>query len=110
MPASCAALRSTARKRSDQLPDVPTLTELGYGDAKVASWFGVAAPAGTPPAIVDKLHEAFIKASRDPELIKRLGDNGTPIETTTPAQMAKLMAEESERTGGLVRELGLKQQ
>ena len=97
-------------KRSDHLPEVPTLTELGYGDAKVASWFGVATPAGTPPAIVAKLHESFVKASRDPELIKRLGDNGTPIETTTPAQMAKLMAEEWERTGGLVRELGLKQE
>jgi tripartite-type tricarboxylate transporter receptor subunit TctC len=97
-------------KRSDHLPDVPTLTELGYGDAKVASWFGVAAPAGTAPAIVAKLHESFVNASRDPELIKRLGDNGTPIETTTPAQMAKLMAQEWERTGGLVRELGLKQE
>ena len=42
--------------------------------------------------------------------MKRLGDAGTPIETTTPAQMAKLMADESTRTGGLVRELGLKQQ
>jgi tripartite-type tricarboxylate transporter receptor subunit TctC len=97
-------------KRSPLLPDVPTLTELGYGDAKVASWFGVAAPTGTPPAIVAKLNDAFVKASRDPELVKRLGDNGTPIETTTPEQMTKLLAEENQRTGALVRELGLKQQ
>jgi tripartite-type tricarboxylate transporter receptor subunit TctC len=98
-----------AATRSPLLPEVPTLTELGFGKEKVASWFGVAAPAGTPPAIVAKLHDAFVKASRDPDLIKRLGDNGTPIETTTPVQMAKLMAEESDRTGGLIRELGLKQ-
>ena len=99
-----------ASARSPLLPDVPTLTEGGFGDEKVASWFGVAAPAGTPPAIVAKLNESFVKASRDPELVKRLTDNGTPIETTTPAQMTKLMTDEMERTGGLVRELGLKQQ
>jgi tripartite-type tricarboxylate transporter receptor subunit TctC len=98
-----------AAARSPLLPDVPTLTELGFGKEKVASWFGVAAPAGTPPAIIGKLNDAFVKASRDPTLVKRLAENGTPIETTTPAQMAKLMAEESERTGGLIRELGLKQ-
>ncbi len=99
-----------AAARSPLLPDVPTLTEGGFGDEKVASWFAVAAPSGTPPAIVDKLNDSFVKASRDPELVKRLTENGTPIETTTPARMAKLMADEMERTGGLVRELGLKQQ
>jgi tripartite-type tricarboxylate transporter receptor subunit TctC len=98
-----------AEKRFSAMPDMPTLTELGYGKEKVASWFAVAAPAGTPPAIVRKLNEEFVKASRDPALVKRLNDNGTPIETTTPEQMAKLMTEEAERTGGLVRELGLKQ-
>jgi tripartite-type tricarboxylate transporter receptor subunit TctC len=99
-----------AAARSPLLPDVPTLTELGFGKEKVASWFGVAAPAGTPPAIIAKLNDAFVQASRDANLVKRLGENGTPIETTTPAQMAKLMADEWERTGGLIRELGLKQQ
>jgi tripartite-type tricarboxylate transporter receptor subunit TctC len=99
-----------SKERFKQLPDVPTLTEAGFGKEKVASWFAVAAPAGTPPAIVAKLNESFVKASRDPELIKRLGDNGTPIETTTPAEMAKLMVEESARIGALVSELGLKQQ
>jgi tripartite-type tricarboxylate transporter receptor subunit TctC len=98
-----------AAKRFATLPDVPTLTESGFGNEKVASWFAVAAPAGTPPAIVNKLNAEFIKASKDPVLVKRLTDNGTPIETTTPEQMAKLLAEENERIGALVRELGLQQ-
>jgi tripartite-type tricarboxylate transporter receptor subunit TctC len=98
-----------AAKRFPTLPDVPTLSELGYGNEKVASWFAVAAPAGTPPAIIRKLNAEFIKASKDPELVKRLTDNGTPIETTSPEEMAKLLAEENQRTGGLVRELGLQQ-
>jgi tripartite-type tricarboxylate transporter receptor subunit TctC len=102
------ALAIDAPKRWDVMADVPTLSELGYKD-KVASWFGVAAPAGTPPAIVARLNEEFVKASRDPDLVKRLADNGTPIETSTPEQMAKLMAEEWQATVALVKDLDLKQ-
>ena len=83
-----------AAGRWNGLPDVPTLTELGYGNEKVASWFGLAAPAGTPPTIVAKLREEFIKASRDPDLQRRLAENGTPIASSTSEEMSKLMAEE----------------
>jgi tripartite-type tricarboxylate transporter receptor subunit TctC len=103
------ALAIDADKRWEGMPDVPTLTELGYGKEKVASWFGVAAPAGTPPAIVKKLNEEFIKASRDPDLVRRLKDNGSPIATTTPEQMAKLLKDEWEHTVQLVKMLDLKQ-
>ena len=102
------ALAIDADQRWQGMPDVPTLTELGYKD-KVASWFGVAAPAGTPPAIVKKLNEEFVKASRDPAVVRRLTENGTPIETTTPEQMSKRMAEEWERMVALVKDLDLKQ-
>ncbi len=103
------ALAIDADKRWEGMPDVPTLTELGFGKEKVASWFAVAAPAGTPPAIIRKLNEEFIKASRDPDVVRRLTENGSPIATTTPEQMAKLMAEEWEHTVKLVQELDLKQ-
>lgn len=103
------ALAIDAEHRWEGMPDVPTLTELGHGNEKVASWFGVAAPAGTPPAVVKKLNEEFIKASRDPELVRRLRENGSPIATTTPEQMAKLMADEWANTVKLVEALDLKQ-
>ena len=103
------ALAIDADKRWEGMPDVPTLTELGFGKEKVASWFAVAAPAGTPPAIIKKLNEEFIKASRDPDVVRRLTENGSPIATTTPEQMAKLMAEEWDHTVKLVQELDLKQ-
>jgi tripartite-type tricarboxylate transporter receptor subunit TctC len=77
---------------------------------KVAAWFGLAAPAGTPKEIVDKLNAEFVKVSKDPEFIKRLADNGTPIITTTPERMGELMAKEWEETGDLVRAIGMKQQ
>jgi len=103
------ALAIDADQRWEGMPDVPTLTELGFGKEKVASWFGVAAPSGTPPTIVKKLNEEFIKASRDPEVVRRLTENGSPIATTTPEQMARLMAQEWEHTVKLVQELDLKQ-
>jgi tripartite-type tricarboxylate transporter receptor subunit TctC len=103
------ALAIDADRRWEGMPDVPTLTELGHGKEKVASWFAVAAPAGTPPAVVRKLNEEFIKASRDPELVRRLKDNGTPIATSTPEEMAKLLAAEWDNTVKLVQMLDLKQ-
>ena len=103
------AIAIDAEKRWEGMPNVPTLAELGYGNEKVATWFAVAAPAGTPPEIVKKLNEAFIKAAQDPELIRRLTDNGTEIVTSTPEHMAKLMADEWERTVKIVELLDLKQ-
>jgi tripartite-type tricarboxylate transporter receptor subunit TctC len=103
------AVAIDAAQRWEGMPEVPTLTELGHGNQTVASWFGVAAPAGTPPAVVRKLNEEFVKASRDPDLVRRLRENGSPIATTTPEQMAKLMADEWDNTVKLVDMLDLKQ-
>jgi tripartite-type tricarboxylate transporter receptor subunit TctC len=104
------ALAVDAAARLSVMPEVPTLTEAGLGQAKVASWFALAAPAGTPAPIVQKLRDEFIKASRDPELKRRLTENGTLIHTSTSGEMAKLLAEEVESTNQLVKSLGLRQQ
>ena len=104
------ALALDADQRWAPLPDVPTLDELGFGKEKVASWFALAAPAGTPRPIVDKLREEFIKASKDPELQRRLAENGTPIVTSTPEHMGKAMADEWETMQKLVKDLNLRQQ
>lgn len=104
------ALAVDAAARLSVMPEVPTLTEAGLGQAKVASWFALAAPAGTPAPIVQKLREEFIKASRDPELKRRLTENGTLIHTSSSDEMAKLLADEVESTNQLVKSLGLRQQ
>lgn len=103
------ALAIDADKRWDKMPDVPTLTEVGLGDAKVAAWFALAAPPGTPANIVAKLHDVFVEASRDPALVKRLADNGTPIHTSTSEEMGRLLAAEVLTTTKLVNDLGMKQ-
>ena len=104
------ALALDIAQRWPPLPDVPTLAELGYGKEKVASWFGVAAPAGTPPTIVLRLREEFVKASQDPDLQKRLKENGTLIATSTPEEMQAMMIAEVATVETLVKTLSLRQQ
>ena len=104
------ALALDAVARWSELPDVPVLAEIGYGKEKVANWFGVAAPPGMPPAMVQRLREEFVKASRDPELQRRLAENGTLIATSTSEEMRALMVEEVAAMDGLVKTLGLRQQ
>jgi tripartite-type tricarboxylate transporter receptor subunit TctC len=104
------ALAIDADTRWPRLPDTPTLDELGFGKEKVAPWFALAAPAGTPPAIVAKLNELFIKASRDPELKRRLEENGTPIVTSTPEDMGRAMEQEWQTMQQLAKTLNLRLQ
>ena len=104
------ALAFDTEQRWSGLPDVPGLAELGYGNEKVAQWFGVAGPAGMPPALVARLREEFVKASRDGELQKRLAENGTLIVTSTSDEMQALMVAEVAAMDMLVKTLNLRQQ
>jgi tripartite-type tricarboxylate transporter receptor subunit TctC len=97
------ALAIDADVRSRVLPDVPTLAELGYGNQKIANWFGVAAPAGTPAPIIAAVRDGFIKASQDEELQQKLAELATPVVTSTPDRMKRLMAEEKEAMEEFVR-------
>jgi tripartite-type tricarboxylate transporter receptor subunit TctC len=101
------ALTVDAEKRLPALPNLPTVFEVGLGQYRVADWFGLAAPAATPTAVVQKLNAEFDKASRDPDLVRRLTENGTLIATSTPEQMAVLLAKEVKDLGELVKTLGL---
>ena len=104
------ALALDADARWSELPDVPVLAEIGYGKEKVANWFGVAAPAGMPPAMVKRLREEFVKASRDPELQRRLTENGTLIATSTSEEMRAMMVDEVATMETLVKTLGIRSQ
>ena len=98
-----------APARLSNLPDVPTLTDVGLGNAKVASWIGILAPPGTPSAVVDRLQGEFTKAAADPQLKARLATNGTPIRTSTTTEMTALLVAEIESTRSLIDQLGLRQ-
>jgi tripartite-type tricarboxylate transporter receptor subunit TctC len=102
------ALAITADKRSPLVPDVPTLAELGYAGYDVNPWFGLAAPAGTPRPIIDRLNAEFAKAAKDPEVVKRLGDQGIEAASMTPEQFAAFIKSETARWTEVVKISGAK--
>src|SRR5258707_7047066 len=71
------ALAATTMKRAEQLPDVPTLDEVGLKGFDVATWYGITAPAGTPPAIVDRLASVLGRALASPDIKAKLAAQGT---------------------------------
>jgi tripartite-type tricarboxylate transporter receptor subunit TctC len=83
------ALAVLSEKRSPALPDVPTYGELGFPQMGGGGWFGVVAPAGTPPEVVAKLNAAFLKAMKNPEFIKKIDELGATLVPTTPAEFGK---------------------
>ena len=100
------ALAVTARQRSAQLPDVPTLVELGI-DAETSGWYGLFTTAGTPAPIVQQLNVAMqrILSGQDMEdRLRRLGGEPRP---TSPEQLAEFMRTEIEKFRAVIRERGI---
>ena len=87
-------LAVTGTKRASNLPDVPTMQELGFKDFVVTGWYGILAPPGTPPAIVQKLSDEAAKAVKPAEVVKTLGTQGMEPRGTAPAEYAKYLASE----------------
>jgi tripartite-type tricarboxylate transporter receptor subunit TctC len=86
------ALAVSSETRVTQLPNVPTVAELGYPGYKAVTWNGLMAPAGTPKPIVDKIAGEIAKASKDPKFAERLASLGADPSGITPAQFADLIA------------------
>ena len=99
-------LAVTSAKRVDDLPDVPTINESGYKGFDAVTWFGFLAPAGTPKDVVATLNTEFNKVLRDPELVKRLGDEGADAAGGTPEQFAALIRKEMPRWAKVVKDSG----
>lgn len=100
----------TAPNRSPAIPDVPTMAEAGFPGVELEIWHGVMAPAGTPPAVVKKLNEAFVTAARTPDIVSKVAAQAAEIFTSTPEEYAKLIASDRERLGKAVRDAGIKLQ
>jgi tripartite-type tricarboxylate transporter receptor subunit TctC len=85
------ALAVTSAVRSSALPDIPTIAEAGLPGYDASSWYGLLAPAHTPPAIIASLHAAVAKATRTPELRQRLQREGLEPVASTPGDFAKTL-------------------
>jgi tripartite-type tricarboxylate transporter receptor subunit TctC len=102
------ALAVTAAKRSSILPDLPTLAELGYTGYDVSTWWGVLAPANTPPQIVAKLNAALQKIVSEPEYKAQLAIQGMEVDSGSPEEFAAFLKREKERYAGIVKTAGIK--
>ncbi len=89
------ALAVTSRKRSDAMPDLPTMIEAGVKDFEVSTWIGVLAPRGTPVAYVNKLNAEIAKSLQSPQVAARLRAEGYDPVGNSPAEMAALIRSES---------------
>ena len=106
---SLRAIAVTSKQRSAAFPDLPTVAEQGVAGFDVVTWFGVVAPAGTPPAIVDRYNAAIHKILGNPEVKGRLADVGVETVTdTTPKQFADYIASEVAKWKPIVQESGAK--
>jgi tripartite-type tricarboxylate transporter receptor subunit TctC len=103
------ALAVTSAKRAPPLPDVPTTAEAGYPKVISDNWYGLVAPAGTPPAVLKKIHEASVAALRSPVLVEQFAKvSGIPA-PSTPEEYRTFLGEEQARWGAIIKAIGFKE-
>jgi tripartite-type tricarboxylate transporter receptor subunit TctC len=100
-------LAVTTATRSDALPDLPTVSEF-VPDYEVSSWFGVGAPRNTSTEIVEKLNTEINAGLADPNLKAQLTDSGSTPLAGSPADFGKLIVEETEKWGKVIRAANIK--
>ena len=98
---------STAR-RSDSVPDIPTMMQAGVENYDVGIWFGLMAPAGTPDAVLDKIHADTLRALADPELARRYADQGMATHTLSRQDFAALIRQDIGKWADVVRQAGIR--
>jgi tripartite-type tricarboxylate transporter receptor subunit TctC len=96
-------LAVAAPQRMTLLPDLPTMKEAGVSNYEASSWFGVMAPAGTPPAIVARLHAEIAKALQQPAMQARFAQSGARLVGNSPDAFAKQIREERAKWGEMIR-------
>jgi tripartite-type tricarboxylate transporter receptor subunit TctC len=101
------ALAVTTATRSEALPQLPTVGEFVPG-FEASAWWGMGAPRNTPPEIVDVLNKEIKAALADPKIRARLADLGGTVIAGSPIDFAKLIADETEKWGKVVKFSGAK--
>ncbi len=102
------ALAVTTAARSVVLPELPTVSESGLPGYENSTWHGWIAPAGTPPAILNRLNAELVKAAKAPDLVEKLATDGGEGVGSTPEQFGRLLATEIVRWAKVVKEAGVK--
>jgi tripartite-type tricarboxylate transporter receptor subunit TctC len=101
-------LAITTPEREPLLPQTPTVAEVGFPELEMDIWYGLAAPARTPPPVVQALHASFTSAASSPEVVAQLRGQGMRVVTSTPAELKTLIVKEVDRYRTIMRELDVK--
>jgi tripartite-type tricarboxylate transporter receptor subunit TctC len=104
------ALGTGGVKRSPVLPDVPTIAEAGVPNYEATNWWGIIAPAGTPAAIVEKVHAALAAAQDSPDTQRRLESEGAEVVRMSSAEFGAFMQSEMQKWGEVVQKGGINAQ
>ena len=99
------ALFVTTQERSESLPGVPTAQEAGLPGFVTSGWFGLAAPKGTPQAIIDRLNAVIVQGMAQPEVRKKLLDAGWMPIGSSPAEAAARARSDLARFGQIARQI-----
>jgi tripartite-type tricarboxylate transporter receptor subunit TctC len=102
------AIAVTSLARSKSLPNVPTVSESGLPGFDVSGWYGVMAPTGTPPAIINRLNQLVVDALRDPQVVKNFAVDGLDLATGTPQEFADYLKKATEVSAQVVEKTGAK--
>jgi tripartite-type tricarboxylate transporter receptor subunit TctC len=103
------ALAVSSRRRLQEYPDLPTVEEAGVPGYQMSTWYGMFAPAGTPPEIVNRLHAETLKAMQSPEVRAKLVEIGVDDTVTrTPEEFAAIVRADTARYAKVVKDAGLK--
>jgi tripartite-type tricarboxylate transporter receptor subunit TctC len=98
----------SSAKRSVALPQVPTIAESGVPGFEVVGWYGVLAPAHTPPAIVSRLNREFVKIVQAPDIRDRLTGEGAEPVGNTPAEFGAFLKADIARWAKVIKQAGAK--
>ncbi len=104
------ALAVTLAKRSNVVPDLPTLAEAGVPGVVVVNWYGLMAPLGTPPQVIDRLSRGVAASMHHPDVVKRLLADGSDAATSTPEEFRKHVTEERDKWTRVIRNANIRVQ
>ena len=97
----------TSEQRSPAAPELPTFAESGLPEMKAASWYGLLAPAGTPPSVIETLNKAVNEALRAPDVRARVEQDGAAAPLLTPRQFGELIDEHTKAWGRVITPLNI---
>ena len=103
------ALAVTSAKRAASLPDVPTTSEAGYPKVNSDNWYGLVAPAATPPEILKRIHAAAMAALQSPAVIDQFARVSGTAAPSTPEEYSTFLAAEQAKWGAIIRAIGFRE-